>query len=102
MNFDFDKFKKGLDLDYPYSTPVYFRLPYEMKKWPKENIPYYENEMEETKQFTFDKITSALLKTGSKYVECDDYDDFMHSDKLKFYEISVRNTLYITKFDGIR
>lgn len=40
LNYDFDKYAKAfaLDLDFGYSIPVYFRLPYELKKVDKDDV----------------------------------------------------------------
>lgn len=45
--------------------------------------------MEDTKQFVLSKITNALLKKGSKYEVCEEYDEFINSDYQKYYEIEV-------------
>jgi hypothetical protein len=68
---------------------VYFRKSYELKATTDPVKEYFEFEMEDSKQFTLEKIVSPLLKHGAKYIETTDYNEFTTSDRARYYEIEV-------------
>jgi hypothetical protein len=76
--------------DHAYTTPVYYRKAYEMKRVEDDyDKKYYVREMEKTEQYQYVKIVDALLKMCGGFVTEVHPLNFYKSEKEKYFEIEV-------------